>query len=413
MAGQGRIGILPAADRQAIFNAARQLQLDPYEFGGLLSLESGANMDPNIWGGGGGKYYGMIQFGPNEQKRYLDPSKVGKYTRAEQIPKAIQFLTDRGYKPGMGIAKAYATILRGNPNESLEAEDSFGTSVSGALPRFRPGGDLYKNAQRVLGDPIDGVASPVQSAPGQGEPTYTVQSTRRPVRNEQAFQSLMGEIMKGFGGGASRDNEDEVFAAMAAEAMGDPRGAAMVEEALSKPSTSSGFNLTGLLGKFLDASTPQYVTDWNITPNTSGAPAATNPAPGVGKNLPVGVVVRPEEDVLPSTGAHLDVRVLKDGQYINPEIARSVLKDLYVGGKPLYSESGGQWNPAYTITSRFGPRTAPTAGASTYHRGVDYGVPAGTALEWRGGGTYKPGEGYGLIETGGPYQIKLLHTKPS
>ena len=147
-----RVGTLPQADRAAIFDAARKLKLNPYELGGFLSLESGTNMDPNIRGGAGGNYYGMIQFGPDEQKKYLDPSRMGQYTRAEQMPKAVQFLTDRGYKPGMGIDRAYATVLGGNPNISLNAKDSFGTSVAGASKRFKQGGDLYENAKRVLGD---------------------------------------------------------------------------------------------------------------------------------------------------------------------------------------------------------------------------------------------------------------------
>ena len=147
-----RVGTLPQADRAAIFDAARKLKLNPYELGGFLSLESGTNMDPNIRGGAGGNYYGMIQFGPDEQKKYLDPSRMGQYTRAEQMPKAVQFLTDRGYTPGMGIDRAYATVLGGNPNISLNAKDSFGTSVTGASKRFKQGGDLYENAKRVLGD---------------------------------------------------------------------------------------------------------------------------------------------------------------------------------------------------------------------------------------------------------------------
>lgn len=147
-----RVGTLPQADRAAIFDAARKLKLNPYELGGFLSLESGTNMDPNIRGGAGGNYYGMIQFGPDEQKKYLDPSRMGQYTRAEQMPKAVQFLTDRGYTPGMGIDRAYATVLGGNPNISLNAKDSFGTSVAGASKRFKQGGDLYENAKRVLGD---------------------------------------------------------------------------------------------------------------------------------------------------------------------------------------------------------------------------------------------------------------------
>jgi len=147
-----RVGTLPQADRAAIFDAARKLKLNPYELGGFLSLESGTNMDPNIRGGAGGNYYGMIQFGPDEQKKYLDQSRMGQYTRAEQMPKAVQFLTDRGYTPGMGIDRAYATVLGGNPNVSLNAKDSFGTSVAGASKRFKQGGDLYENAKRVLGD---------------------------------------------------------------------------------------------------------------------------------------------------------------------------------------------------------------------------------------------------------------------
>jgi hypothetical protein len=152
-----RIGILPTTDRQAIFGAAKKLGLDPYEFGGFLSLESGANMDPNIVGGAGGRHKGLIQFGQNEQQKY---GIQGTQTRAGQIPKVLQYFEDRGYKPGMGIEKAYATVLGGNPNVSLNAKDSFGTSVSSASKRFKPGGDLYANAKRVLGDPLD--ATPAQ-----------------------------------------------------------------------------------------------------------------------------------------------------------------------------------------------------------------------------------------------------------
>ena len=38
------------------------------------------------------------------------------------------------------------------------------------------------------------------------------------------------------------------------------------------------------------------------------------------------------------------------------------------------------------ITSKFGPRKAPVAGASTYHNGVDVGVPVGTQVRapWDG-----------------------------
>lgn len=144
-----RIGILPQEERMAILQGAKRLGLHPYEFGGFLSLESGPNMDPNIVGGAGGRHKGLIQFGQAEQQRYLKP---GTQTRAGQMPAVLQYFQDRGYKPGMGIERAYATVLGGNPNVSLEAKDSFGTSVAGAAKRFKQGGDLYENARRVLGD---------------------------------------------------------------------------------------------------------------------------------------------------------------------------------------------------------------------------------------------------------------------
>ena len=163
-----RVGVLPQEERMAIIGAARKLGLDPYEFGGFLSLESGVNMDPNIVGGRGGRHKGLIQFGSNEQKLY---GITGPQTRAGQIPKVLQYFEDRGFKPGMGIGRAYATVLGGNPNVSLNAKDSFGTSVAGALPRFKKGGDLYANAQRVLGDiPAEYTSSPPPSSIGAATP---------------------------------------------------------------------------------------------------------------------------------------------------------------------------------------------------------------------------------------------------
>lgn len=190
-----RVGILPSADRAAIFDAARRLKLDPYELGGFLSLESGPNMDPNIRGGAGGNYYGMIQFGPSERQKYLDPNKIGKYTRAEQMPQAVQFLLDRGFKPGqMGIDRAYATVLGGNPNVSLHAKDSFGTSVAGALPRFRKGGDLYENARRVLGDVPNIAPADVAAAPAAQPTQPQLAGQRDPVLMQMA-QDLVQPLL--------------------------------------------------------------------------------------------------------------------------------------------------------------------------------------------------------------------------
>jgi hypothetical protein len=187
-----RIGILPQEERMAIIEGARKLGLNPYEFGGFLSLESGMNMDPNIVGGAGGRHKGLIQFGQNEQRQY---GIAGPQTRAGQMPKVLQYFQDRGFKPGMGIERAYATVLGGNPNVSLNQKDSFGTSVSGASSRFKQGGDLYKNAQRVLGD------IPTQSTPAT--PSTASTSPAQPVSTSKQtpafFQKLLQQSMLGSG----------------------------------------------------------------------------------------------------------------------------------------------------------------------------------------------------------------------
>lgn len=133
--------------------------------------------------------------------------------------------------------------------------------------------------------------------------------------------------------------------------------------------------------------------------------------------LDVGYVAGPGEDIFPSTGPHLDVRVLKDGKYVDPGTIRSLLTRLKVGKerKALWQQQGEEWKPGFTITSPFGKRAAPVAGASTQHLGQDYAVGAKTPLTWEGPGTFTPGQGYGTIKTtdpqGTPYEIRLLHTK--
>ena len=152
--------IVTDADRAAIFQTAKNLGLDPNSFGAVLQQESG--MDPNIWGGQGGNYYGAIQFGKTERgEAGLDPSKIGSYTLAEQMPHVEKWLKGRGYQPGMGVEKVYATILGGNPNANIYAKDSFGTSVADSLQRFKPGGVHYATAQKKLGDvPVVGQQQP-------------------------------------------------------------------------------------------------------------------------------------------------------------------------------------------------------------------------------------------------------------
>ncbi|WP_049237262.1 tape measure protein [Moraxella canis] len=68
-----------------------------------------------------------------------------------------------------------------------------------------------------------------------------------------------------------------------------------------------------------------------------------------------------------STGAHLDIRLTGGGRRLTAE----ELSRFKADGKDL---------SAYKITSDFGRRKAPKAGASRDHRGIDYAMKTGTAI---------------------------------
>jgi len=184
-----RIGVLDPRDRAAFFETAQRLQIDPYQLGAVIHQESGFR--PNIWGGQGGRHYGLIQFGgPERSEAGLDPSKIGKYTIREQLPHVEKWLAGRGYRPGMGVQKLYATILGGNPNANIYASDSFGTTVADSLKRFVPGGSLYTEAQKILGDPLYGSVS--STSP---EAQQTNSGTATDILKNTLIKNLLGNIL--------------------------------------------------------------------------------------------------------------------------------------------------------------------------------------------------------------------------
>jgi hypothetical protein len=131
-------------DAQAIGAVAAQLQVDPRTLGALMELESGVN--PNVWGGAGKQYRGLIQFGPGARKEVGLPERP--MTIAEQMPYVAKYFQQRGFQPGKhGPTELYRTVLVGNPGQS--GTDSFGTNSDKAAQRMVPGGDLYQRfAQR-------------------------------------------------------------------------------------------------------------------------------------------------------------------------------------------------------------------------------------------------------------------------
>ena len=84
------------------------------------------------------------------------------------------------------------------------------------------------------------------------------------------------------------------------------------------------------------------------------------------------------------------------------------------------SSSGLAWpSPGYTtINSYFGYRTSPTAGASSYHSGLDIGAPEGSKLIAVTSGeitfaSFLGGGGYTITLTSGNIKFTYCHVSPN
>lgn len=89
-------------------------------------------------------------------------------------------------------------------------------------------------------------------------------------------------------------------------------------------------------------------------------------------------------------------------------------------GEIIISSSGFAWPiPGYTtITSYFGKRISPTAGASSFHKGLDIGAPEGSILiaATDGNITYTGflgGGGYTITLSSGNMKITYCHVSPN
>lgn len=108
----------------------------------------------------------------------------------------------------------------------------------------------------------------------------------------------------------------------------------------------------------------------------------------------------------PSTGFRNAVALVT---YRNDkELKKEIVKEeILMEAIPKIVERGTKIPPTYIkpisggrLTSRFGRRTSPTRGASSSHKGVDWGVPRGTAVVAASGGTVTKagwGGGYGYV----------------
>lgn len=162
----------------AIIASAKRLGVDPLHIGTAISYETGGKFDPNLWGGKDKNYLGLIQFGPEERKKY--GVKEGQ-TVQEQMLAAENFLRDRGVKPGMGLMDIYSTINAGSPglyNRSDAANGGAPGTVADKVTS-QMGGHV-ENARRLLGvegAPVGALATGAPAAPVPVDPVSPINPT--------------------------------------------------------------------------------------------------------------------------------------------------------------------------------------------------------------------------------------------
>ena len=142
-------GTAPKSHTDALIDVAGKLGVNPIDLATIISFESAGTFDPNIVGGEGGNYQGLIQFGIPERKAY---GVVPGMTFEEQLRGPVyRYLVDRFAAAGWDTQGAtledlYTTVIAGNPGANRDAKDSFGTSARSGVAKM--GGHREKAMKR-------------------------------------------------------------------------------------------------------------------------------------------------------------------------------------------------------------------------------------------------------------------------
>lgn len=108
--------------QQYLVQQARAKGINPLDLATVIAHETGGKFNPDVWGGKGGRYYGLLQFGDNERKQFGVNSLNPSYEN--QIDAGLNFLSSRGFKPGMNRMDMYSTVLAGSPGHNNRADQN-------------------------------------------------------------------------------------------------------------------------------------------------------------------------------------------------------------------------------------------------------------------------------------------------
>jgi TP901 family phage tail tape measure protein len=117
------------ARAKAIMEMADRLGVSALDLATIISYETGGTFSTSKWGGKGGDYLGLFQFGAEERKKY--GVKAGQ-PFDDQLRAGERFLLDRfagvgRSTQGATILDLYKTFNGGNPGKSGNASDGNGT----------------------------------------------------------------------------------------------------------------------------------------------------------------------------------------------------------------------------------------------------------------------------------------------
>lgn len=225
------------AGAAAMAQVANRLKLPLEQFAALMSWESAGTLNPNVTGGDGGRYKGLIQFSPDNQRHYGTDKQQ---SIAQQMPAIEKYLLDLGFVPGkMDIRHAYSAILAGSVSEKYwDSADSNRTTVRNATSKFSQG-DHYDRAVQFLRD--SGIGStPAQIQLPQGDAVAQAQTLSQNILNNQQALLGLGQMELG------RQREAlKIQMQTALEQIGTEIKEAMIQQGVSLSGLITGIDNTG------------------------------------------------------------------------------------------------------------------------------------------------------------------------
>jgi len=353
---------------------------DPYTvaFGGGTIRD--LSRHPNTVYKGRSAAAGAYQFLPGTWQSHAKALDLGSFGRLEQNLAALRGIRHR-LMPRGGLAALKTEGFSPQISAALAPEWASLPTLSGASYYGQPVKSL-SDLQRVYKQAFDSAV--------QGQPTTTAQAPAKLPR--MSFVETMGNVLKQFGtkiiGPQSSVGDKAADYLQAAALAEDPDVAARYQQlavqAAGADDTDLVSSITQIPGQLIEG----YATVKSFNDRAAQLEASLNENDVVSSNTPttgMGFVARTGSTGV-STGPHLDIRYAS-GQPISP---KELDQYLLIGNK----------RPSeLPLTSPYGPRTAPTAGARSFHKGIDIGVGAGTPIYATGGA--KLVKSYGDTGAGG------------